>query len=102
MVWEAKLVAHTLSSAPTAMPKPGPSMPPPRKPDVIGDRHLPFGAIFEMPPPNGPQIVDCAPTWKLLADHMLPSPSMAMPPSQLIPSPAYTRDSVHALGAKLR
>ncbi len=27
-------------------------MPPPRYPTVIGESGLPFGAIFEMPPPN--------------------------------------------------
>jgi hypothetical protein len=77
-------------------------MPPPRKPTVIGDRGLPFGAIFETPPPNWPQIVDCAPPRKLLSDHMLPSPSIAMPPSEFSPPPAYTSERVHALGAKLR
>jgi hypothetical protein len=39
---------------------------------------------------------------QLLSDHMLPSPSMAMPPSEFSPPPAYTSERVHALGAKLR
>ena len=65
-----------------------PSMPPPRYPTVIGEMGSPFGAIFEIPPPNEAQIVDCAPARKLSSAHMLPSPSMAMPPSEFIPPPA--------------
>jgi hypothetical protein len=52
MFLPARLVAQTLSSAEMAMPKPGPSMPPPRKPVVIGESGLPFGASFDRPPPK--------------------------------------------------
>jgi len=58
IVLPARLVAHTLSSAEMAMPKPGPSIPPPRYPTVIGERGRPFGAIFEIPPPKLLKIVD--------------------------------------------
>jgi hypothetical protein len=62
-------VAHTLSSAPMAMPKPGPSIPPPRKPTVIGERGLPSGAIFEMPAEDAPNLAHGDGPWIWLQDE---------------------------------
>jgi len=81
MVLPIRLVDQTLSSAETAMPQPVLSTPPPRKPVTIGESGRPFGANFETPPPNCSKMVVCEPAMKLLFAHMLPSPSMAMPPT---------------------
>ena len=70
MVLALRLVAHTLSSAPIAMPKPGPSMPPPRNPTVIGDRGLPFGRSSRPRRRTGPDRRLCAAQEVVVRPHV--------------------------------
>ena len=50
VVLPPKLLAHRLSWASIARPNPGPSSPPPLKPETAGESGLPSGANSESPP----------------------------------------------------
>src|SRR5215471_11329397 len=95
------LVTHTLSSAVTAVPNPGPRMPPPVKPVVIGDRGRPFGANLDRLPSHNASTA-CDPTMKLTPVHRFPWLSNISLPGPLSPPPVNLSGRIQALGATLR
>src|ERR1044072_5283303 len=80
------LVPHTRSCASIAVPKPGPSTPPPLKPVGDGDSGLPLGGDFERFPSQKSSEA-CEPTMKLTPVQALPSLSNMIFPGALSPPP---------------
>jgi hypothetical protein len=99
--WPVKLVGHALSSASSVNPKPGPAMPPPLKPNGLGDSALPLGANLLIPPVHEASWF-CAPTVKLSATQALPSLSIMSLPPPLTPPPVNLSGNTKALGANVR
>src|SRR5262245_35918482 len=95
------LVTHTLSSAATAVPNPGPSTPPPVKPVVAGDSGRPFGANADRLPSQSASRA-CEPTMKLTPVQTFPWLSNISFPGPLSPPPVNLSGRIQALGAALR
>jgi hypothetical protein len=95
------LLTHTRSLASNAVPKPGPSMPPPVNPVVIGESGRPFGANFDRLPFHKSSC-PCQPTRKLAPTQALPSLSNITFAPLALPPPVNLRGKTQALGAELK